>query len=155
MGSGCGWLLNGDVKFLAVAGRKGGNGSRSNYRRNTPAHSTLSFPRRLRLTSETDLEVVRRTGKRIQTERLEARASASLLPHPRVGIVVPKHRRSIVDRNRVKRRLRELVRTRLLPNLDRRIDLLIRAKPDAYNATFQDLAVDVVSIGQWAAALSG
>lgn len=154
MVSGCVWLLNGDVKFLAAAGRKGGNGSRFNYRRNTPEPSTLRFPRRLRLTSETDLEVVRRTGKRIQTEHLEARASASLLPHPRVGIVVPKHRRRIVDRNRVKRRLRELVRTRLLPNLDLRIDLLIRAKPDAYNATFQDLAVDVVSIGQWAAAVS-
>lgn len=153
MVSGCVWLLNGDVKFLAAAGRKGANGSRFNYRRNTPAHSTLRFPRRLRLTSETDLEVVRRTGKRIQTEHLEARASASLLPHPRVGIVVPRHRRKIVDRNRVKRRLRELVRTRLLPNLDHRIDLLIRAKPDAYNATFQDLAVDVVSIGQWATAV--
>src|SRR6185312_11038191 len=153
--SGCVWLLNGDVKFLAVAGRKGGNGSRSNYRRNTPAHNTLSFPRRLRLTSETDLEVVRRTGKRIQTEHLEARASASLLPHPRVGVVVPKHRRRIVDRNRVKRRLRELVRTRLLPDLNRRIDLLIRAKPEAYEATFQDLAVDVISIGQWAAGVSG
>jgi len=155
MVSGCVWLLNGDVKFLAVAGRKGGNGSRSNYRRNTPAHNTLSFPRRLRLTSETDLEVVRRTGKRIQTEHLEARASASLLPHPRVGVVVPKHRRRIVDRNRVKRRLRELVRTRLLPDLNRRIDLLIRAKPEAYKATFQDLAVDVISIGQWAAGVSG
>lgn len=155
MVSGCVWLLNGDVKFLAAAGRKGVNGSRFNYRRNTPAHSTLRFPRRLRLTRETDLEVVRRTGKRIQTEHLEARASASLLPHPRVGIVVPKHRRRIVDRNRVKRRLRELVRTRLLPNLNHRIDLLIRAKPDAYDATFQDLAVDVASIGQWAAAVSG
>jgi ribonuclease P protein component len=155
MVSGCGWLLNGDVKFLAVAAKKGGSGSRSNYRRNTPAHNALSFPRRLRLTRETDLEVVRRAGKRIQTERLEARASASLLPHPRVGIVVPKHRRRIVERNRVKRRLRELVRTSLLPNLDRRIDLLIRAKPEAYNATFQDLAADVGSIGQWASLISG
>lgn len=154
MVSGCGWLLNGDAKFLAAAGKKGGNGSRFNYRRNTPAHRTLRFPRRLRLTSETDLEVVRRTGKRIQTEHLEARASASLLPHPRVGIVVPKHRRKIVERNRVKRRLRELVRTRLLPDLNHRIDLLIRAKPDAYKATFQDLAFDVVSIGRWAAAVS-
>jgi ribonuclease P protein component len=77
------------------------------------------------------------------------------LPHPRVGIVVPKHRRRIVERNRVKRRLRELVRTSLLPNLDRRIDLLIRAKPEAYNATFQDLAADVGSIGQWASLISG
>jgi ribonuclease P protein component len=154
MASGCAWLPNGDVKFLAAVGRKDVNGSRSNCRRNTPAPNRLGFPRRLRLTRESELEVVRRTGKRIQTERLEARASASLLPHPRVGIVVPKHRRSIVERNRVKRRLRELIRITLLPELDRCIDLLIRAKPEAYNATFQDLAIDVSYIGRWAATVS-
>jgi ribonuclease P protein component len=64
-----------------------------------------------------------------------------------VGIVVPKHRRKIVERNRVKRRLRELVRTRLLPQLDR-LDLLIRAKPEAYNSSFEQLADDLASIGQ-------
>jgi ribonuclease P protein component len=69
------------------------------------------------------------------------------LLHPRVGIVVPKHRHKIVDRNRVKRRLRELVRTQLLPNLGR-TDLLIRAKPEAYDSSFRQLAEDLGSIGQ-------
>lgn len=41
----------------------------------------------------------------------------SPLPHARVGFVVPKYGHSSVDRNRLKRRLRELVRTRLLPAL--------------------------------------
>ena len=36
---------------------------------------------------------------------------------PRVGIVVPRHQHSAVDRNRLKRRLRELVRLELLPAL--------------------------------------
>lgn len=148
MASGCGWLLNGDVKFSVAAAKRVANGLPSSYRRNTPAPRTLGFPRRSRLTREADLETVRRTGKRIQTERLEARASASLLLHPRVGIVVPKHRRKIVERNRVKRRLRELARTRLLPNLER-IDLLIRAKPEAYNSSFQQLADDMAAIGRW------
>lgn len=88
----------------------------------------------------------------MQTERLEARASASLLLYPRVGIVVPKHRRRIVDRNRVKRRLREIVRTGLLPRLTS-VDLLIRAKPEAYSANFQQLADDVGQIGQWIAGI--
>ncbi|MFL5523839.1 MAG: ribonuclease P protein component [Gemmatimonadaceae bacterium] len=117
---------------------------------NTPAPKTLSFPRRSRLTSETELEALRRTGKRMQTEHLEARASASLLLYPRVGVVVPKHKRRIVDRNRIKRRLREIVRSALLPNLGS-IDLLIRAKPEAYISTFQQLAEDVGLIGEWAA----
>jgi ribonuclease P protein component len=85
----------------------------------------------------------------MQTERLDARASASLLLHPRVGVVVPKYRRNIIDRNRTKRRLRELARTRMLPILGR-IDVLLRAKPEAYGASFDQLSVEVDAIAQWA-----
>ena len=88
----------------------------------------------------------------MQTERLEARAAASLFLHPRVGIVVPKHRHKVVARNLVKRRLRELVRTSLLPALPR-IDLLIRAKPEAYDSTFKELSADVAQIGEWASGI--
>jgi ribonuclease P protein component len=89
----------------------------------------------------------------MQTERLEARASTSLLLYPRVGIVVPKHRRKIVDRNLVKRRLREIVRTRVLPELNS-IDLLIRAKPEAYGSSFEQLSIDVEVIRLWASRLT-
>jgi ribonuclease P protein component len=89
----------------------------------------------------------------MQTERLEARASASLLLHPRAGVVVPKHRRKIVERNRVKRRLRELVRITLLPGLEG-IDVLIRAKPEAYDSSFAQLAGDVAAIGEWTSRIS-
>jgi len=85
----------------------------------------------------------------MQTERLEARASASLLLRSRVGVVVPKYRRNIVDRNRTKRRLRELARKRILPVAER-IDVLLRAKPEAYSASFDQLAVEVDAIAQWA-----
>ena len=84
----------------------------------------------------------------MQTERLEARASASLLSYPRVGVVVPKHRQKIVDRNRVKRRLREIVRTGLLGELGS-VDLLIRAKPEAYRSSFEQLSGDVSAIREW------
>jgi ribonuclease P protein component len=81
----------------------------------------------------------------MQTEHLEARASASLLRYARVGVVVPKYKRNIVERNRVKRRLRELARTRLLPVLGS-VDLLIRAKPSAYGSGFPELACEVDQI---------
>jgi ribonuclease P protein component len=62
-------------------------------------------------------------------------------PVVRVGIVVPRHKHSAVDRNRLKRRLRELVRTRLLPSLDGLGgDLVIRVRPEAYGAAFDALA---------------
>jgi ribonuclease P protein component len=81
----------------------------------------------------------------MQTEHLEARASASLLLYPRVGVVVPKYKRDIVERNRVRRRLRELARLHLLPVLSN-VDLLIRAKPSAYGSAYPELANEVDQI---------
>lgn len=65
---------------------------------------------------------------------------------PRVGIIVPKHRHSGVERNQLKRRLRELVRLRLLPVLPHeasRAAVVLRARPEAYAASFEALARDV------------
>jgi len=66
--------------------------------------------------------------------------------------VVPKYRRNIVDRNRVKRRLRELARTRILP-LVGSIDVLLRAKPEAYGASFDQLSTEVDAVARWAAVI--
>ena len=84
---------------------------------------------------------MRQEGKRIRTEHLEVRALASLLSHPRVGMVVPKYKRTGVERNRLKRRLREIARTRLLPALGASVpvDVVIRALPEAYAASFDQL----------------
>lgn len=68
--------------------------------------------------------------------------SASPVAHSRVGVVVPKHRRSSVERNRLKRRLRELLRLEVLPRLadqDAMVDVLVRARREAYGATFEQL----------------
>lgn len=66
---------------------------------------------------------------------MDLRFVASLLDHPRVGFIVPKHGRSIVERNRLKRQLREIVRQRLLRRLSS-VDVIIRARPEAYSASF-------------------
>ena len=60
----------------------------------------------------------------------------------RVGLVVPLHKNSAVARNRLKRRLRELARTRLLPS-DLPADIVIRVRPEAYDATFEALTTDI------------
>ena len=79
---------------------------------------------------------------------LDARVLASPLGFPRVGIVVPLHSHSAVDRNVLKRRLRELVRVNLLPALRVRppIDVAIRARREAYAATVDALRADVLVI---------
>jgi len=82
------------------------------------------------------------------------RTVASPLGHCRVGIVVPRHKHSAVDRNRLKRRLRELVRLRLLPGAPSH-DVVIRARREAYDARFEQLARDVEraarELGRWEA----
>ena len=69
---------------------------------------------------------------------------ASPLSHPRAGVVVPKQGWSTVRRNRVKRRLRELVRLHLLPRAEP-IDFVIRARGEAYSASFEELRVDLMA----------
>ena len=56
--------------------------------------------------------------------------------------MVPKHRRNSVERNRLKRRLREVLRLEVLPRLRERavaVDVLVRARREAYDATFAQL----------------
>ena len=72
---------------------------------------------------------------------------ASPLSHPRVGLVVPKRGRTAVDRNRVKRRLRELARLHVLPELSG-VDLVIRVRDEAYDAAFADLHRDLLQAVQ-------
>jgi ribonuclease P protein component len=80
-------------------------------------------------------------------------ASLSRLPHPRVGFVVPKHGRSAVERNLLKRRLRELVRTLILHRLPV-VDLVIHARPSAYRLDFAELTRLATIIEQEAARIA-
>ncbi len=56
----------------------------------------------------------------------------------RVGVVVPRYGHTAVDRNRLKRRIRELARVELLP-LELRLDVVLRVSETAYAATFEEL----------------
>jgi len=80
---------------------------------------------------------------------LDVRVLASPLGTPRVGIVVPLHQHSAVDRNRLKRRLRELVRIELLPalrELAAASDIAFRARREAYTADVDALRQDVLTV---------
>lgn len=92
-----------------------------------------------------------REGKRIRTRHLEVLAATSPLASQakavtssgvRLGFIVPKYGQTAVLRNRLKRRLRELGRSRLR-TLDVSADVVIRVRPDAYRATFALLANDM------------
>jgi len=79
--------------------------------------------------------------------------STSPVAHPRVGLVVPKHRRNSVQRNKLKRRLREVLRLEILPRLleaNAPLDVLVRARKEAYDATFEQLHEEMLGwIDKW------
>lgn len=67
---------------------------------------------------------------------------------PRIGVVVPRHGRTIVERNRLRRRLRELLRTGWLMEERERgatRDLLVRAGASAYERSFAELRAELDS----------
>lgn len=103
--------------------------------------------RRHRLTRASDIARVRAEGKRIRTSLLEVRVAASPRSIPRVAVVVGKHGHGSVERNRLKRRVRELVRTRILAGLGA-TDSVWRPGPAAYEATFALLEAQVLSLGR-------
>lgn len=146
-----GWKQNGAVRHWPGAGKRDGNSSPSASRTSTPEPKTpqasLGFPRHARITRGAEIQRIVREGKRIRTTYLEVRAAASPLARQpgtqtRVGVVVPRYKHSAVARNRLKRRLRELARVRLLP-VDLPADVVLRVCPEAYDATFDGLASDI------------
>ena len=62
--------------------------------------------------------------------------------HTRIGIVVPRFERTAVARNRLRRRMREILRRELLSSLPA-VDLVIRAKRTAYAARFAVLRAEL------------
>jgi ribonuclease P protein component len=74
-----------------------------------------------------------------------------LAPSPasrsRLGLIVPKHGKRIVQRNLLKRRLREIGRRLVLPAASARgraVDILIRARRRGYDAGFDELTQEVM-----------
>jgi ribonuclease P protein component len=69
--------------------------------------------------------------------------------HPRMGLIVPKFHSSAVARNRLRRQLREIWR-RDLQARQPPWDVVIRAKPEAYRASFASLRSQLLA---WADAV--
>lgn len=73
---------------------------------------------------------------------VDARVLESESGFVRVAIVVPKWGFTAVRRNKLKRRLRELTRAHLFAQ-KASSDVVLRARREAYDATFDDLREDI------------
>lgn len=107
------------------------------------------LPRTSRIRRTLEIRGLLRRGKRKRTTHLDVFFAASPVSRPRVGVLVPKHRHTAADRNLLKRRLREIGRTRVLPALwkaGRAVDVMVRARPEAYGASFEALKSELDQI---------
>ena len=64
---------------------------------------------------------------------------------PRVGIIVPMHGHTAVERNRVKRRLREIVRTQGILSSSAET-MVVFALPSAYRLSFEKLRMELTEL---------
>lgn len=101
------------------------------------------LPRGARIHASSEIRRLLAKAQRERTASLDVYVATSTASRSRLGLVVPKHGRRIVDRNLLKRRLREIGRREILPSLDARDthkDVLVRARSEAYAASFEVLA---------------
>ena len=123
------------------------DGTRATAEEPTPLRLDTRFPPEVRVRKGSDIRRVFSKGKRSRTRHLDVVFAASPVSHPRLGVIVPKHRHGIVDRNRLKRRLREIGRREVLPRLRStgvEVDLLVRARREAYEVGFEELRRELV-----------
>lgn len=101
------------------------------------------FPREARIRKGSEIRRLIEVGARRSTPHLDVFVGRPSGSRSRLGLIVPKHGRRVVDRNQLKRRLREIGRRRVLPALDacgKPADVLVRARGGAYRAEFETLA---------------
>lgn len=100
------------------------------------------YPPRARLSRGIDLTQCWESGRRVRLRHLEIAWRPNTKGHARVGIVVPRYGLTAVARNRLRRRVREILRRDLLRRLPA-VDLVIRARRGAYAARFTDLRAEL------------
>lgn len=100
------------------------------------------MPRRARLARRADLDACWTAGQRARGGHLELAWRPNPIGHARVAVIVPRFHRSAVARNRLRRRLREIVRRGPLAQLPA-VDLIVRARGTAYGVPFAILASDL------------
>ena len=98
----------------------------------------------LRLKSARDFQRVRQQGRSVGAARLTLGWAPNTLAAWRCGYAVSKRVGGAVTRNRVKRRLREIIRLQIKAGqVAPGYDLVLIARPGAAQATYQELAADV------------
>lgn len=112
------------------------------------------LPEKHRLRKKKDIERVFAKGKSVFDSVCGARLRKGEAPQTRFAIVVgTKISKSAVVRNRLRRRIREIIHAKL-SSIAPGFDVVMLVRPDAKNATFKDLEKRVLLVLRKARLLS-
>jgi len=104
-----------------------------------------TFPREARLVRRGEFDAVYRAGKRRSSSHFTVFYRANELPRSRFGFSIKKALGGAVVRNRIRRRLREIVRCHWL-EIPAGWDIVIHPKSSAARATFRALTADLLRL---------
>ena len=110
----------------------------------------MTFPREARLVRRGDFDAVYRAGKRRSSSHFTVFFRANELPQSRFGVSIKKALGSAVVRNRIRRRLREIVRCHR-GEIPAGWDIVIHPKSAVARAAFTALTADLLKLLQSAA----
>jgi ribonuclease P protein component len=105
----------------------------------------LEFPREVRLVRRGDFDAVYRAGKRRSNSHFTIFLRANQLPHSRFGFSIKKALGGAVVRNRIRRRVREVVRCHR-QEIAAGWDIVIHPKSNVAKAEFTALSVDLLRL---------
>ena len=97
-----------------------------------------------RITRAEELRALTTQGKRRRTDHLDLFTRPSPVGRSRLAVIVARERHSAVQRNLLRRRLREIGRRSVLPLLATPTDVLVRTRREAYRAGFETLRQEFV-----------
>jgi ribonuclease P protein component len=104
-----------------------------------------TFPREARLVRRGDFDAVYRAGKRRSSSHFTVFYRANELPQSRFGFSIKKALGGAVVRNRIRRRLREMVRCHRL-EIPAGWDIVIHPKSAVAKAPFAALTADLLRL---------
>lgn len=110
-----------------------------------PNKSGQAYPREARLVQKAQFDVVYRAGKRHSSSHFTAFVKANHLPQSRFGFSIKKALGGAVVRNRIRRRLREIVRLHR-EEIPAGWDIVIHPKSSVAKAPFEALATDLLRL---------
>ena len=107
------------------------------------------FPRERRVHRASEIRAIVAGGRSVDGANLKVHVNVDpdRAAPPRAAVVVPRYGRTAVERNRLRRRLRELVRLHLLETPELRGGaLVVRARAGAYGLGFADLRAELLQL---------